>query len=78
MSKSIYENKINNELFSSLLEQINKSYRQLRLDTLKDTSQDVITWFKKFEEQTPRWIEEERGETVISWFEDYARNNIDK
>lgn len=61
----------NNDL-TILINQISKNYKQLRLETLRDSSQDVITWFETFEFQTPKWSDEERAETVRTWFEDYA------
>ena len=46
--------------------------RRLRLDSLKNSNQDVQEWFNKFERQTAKWPYEEKGYEVAAWFEETA------
>ena len=55
-----------------ILAHSNRSNKQLRLETLKNDSQDIQEWFSKYERQTTQWSDEERGHDVPAWFEDSA------
>jgi hypothetical protein len=46
--------------------------KQLRLDTLKNSSQNVRDWFNKFDIQTLQYSYEQKGFEVVKWFEDTA------
>lgn len=46
--------------------------KQFRIETLRDSSQDVTLWFERFELQTPGWTDEARSSQVVSLFEDDA------
>ncbi|CAF0820143.1 unnamed protein product [Brachionus calyciflorus] len=49
---------------------INKSLKSQ--ETLKSSSQNVKSWFEKFELLTTRWSKEEKGLEVVGFFEDIA------
>jgi hypothetical protein len=46
--------------------------KQLRLDTLKSSSQNVRDWFNKFYIQTLQYSYEQKGFEVVKWLEDTA------
>jgi hypothetical protein len=46
--------------------------RRLRLDSLKNSNQDVQEWFNKFERQTAKWPYEEKDYEVAAWVEETA------
>ena len=40
----------------------------LKIETLKYPTQNVVSWFERFELLTTRWTEEDRGLEVVSYF----------
>lgn len=44
----------------------------LKIDSLKYPTQNVVSWFERFELLTTRWTEEDRGYEVVSYFEEIA------
>jgi hypothetical protein len=46
----------------------------LRIDPLRDSSQEIISWFKKFEIQTMGWNDSERGYKILAYLDDDALN----
>jgi hypothetical protein len=48
------------------------STKPLRLETLKNTSQNIRDWFHKFEIQTVQYDTQQKGYEVIKWLEDFA------
>ncbi len=46
--------------------------KQLRLETLKNSSQNVRDWFNIFDIQTLQYTYEQKGFEVVKWFEDIA------
>ena len=50
----------------------NRTNKRLRIETLKNSTQDVQEWFGKFERQTVLWQEQEKGHEIPSWLEDNA------
>ena len=46
--------------------------KQLRLETLKNSSQNVRDWFNKFDIQTLQYTYDQKGFEVVKWFEDTA------
>jgi hypothetical protein len=49
-----------------------RTNKLLRIETLKNDSQDAHEWFNKFERQTAQWTDEDRGYEVTCWFSDNA------
>ena len=45
---------------------------QVRIESLKNDSQDVQEWFGKFERQTAMYTEEEQGLEIAKWLEETA------
>ena len=58
--------------------------QEIRIESLKNKSQDVKDWFSRFELQTARWSDGDRSEAVPCFFEELAlqkfklMNDIDK
>ena len=44
----------------------------LKIETLKYPTQNVVSWFERFELLTTRWTEEDRGFEVVSYLEEEA------
>ena len=45
---------------------------QVRIESLKNDSQDVQEWFGKFERQTAMYTGEEQGLEIVKWLEETA------
>lgn len=45
---------------------------EIRIENLKNSSQNVFEWFNRFEIQTSRWNDKDRGLEVHCYFEDMA------
>ena len=59
--------------FMPIFEKIEHAFlstKPLRLETLKNTSQNIRDWFHKFEIQTFQYDNQQKGYEVIKWFED--------
>ena len=41
-------------------------------EALRVSTQNVIEWFERFESQTAKWTNEDRGYEVVAFFEDMA------
>ena len=55
-----------------MLSESNRSNKKLRIEALKNDTQDIQEWFDKFERQTNQWMDEDRGSEVPAFFEDAA------
>ena len=55
-----------------MLSESNRSNKKLRIETLKNDTQDIQEWFDKFERQTNQWTDADRGSEVPVFFEDAA------
>ena len=58
--------------FMNMFLQWSLQNKNFRLETLRDSSQDVTLWFERFELQTPGWTDETRAMQVVTLFEDDA------
>ncbi|RNA15425.1 hypothetical protein BpHYR1_019283, partial [Brachionus plicatilis] len=63
---------IANKDFMNMFMQWSLQNKNFRLETLRDSSQDVTLWFERFELQTPEWTDETRAIQVVTLFEDDA------
>lgn len=48
------------------------SRTEIRIENLKNASQNIFEWFTRFEIQTSRWTDKDRGLEVPCYFEDIA------
>ena len=46
--------------------------KPVRIESLRSSSQNVTEWFERFESQTAKWTNEDRGYEVVSFFEEMA------
>lgn len=53
------------------------SRKEVKIENLRNASQNVVDWFKRFENQTQRWTDEDRGLEVACFFEDLAFTKYD-
>lgn len=57
---------------TSSVKQVRTNHSDIRIENLKNHSQNVHEWFSRFETQTIDWSDEERGRIVPCFFEDEA------
>jgi hypothetical protein len=50
----------------------NHKFRKVKMETLKNSKQNVLEWFRSFERQTARWSNDDKAEELISWLSDSA------